>query len=85
MRKEILVCDVCETVGRDTVPCSVTVDGQEGVFDLCDEHSQPLRELLPDTESPPKASTPAPRKSPPRSRKRKITTIEEIEASKKKQ
>lgn len=73
MQVTLTVCDVCER-GDGTQPVQVTLRGKAAKLDLCPEHLAPLEELLAGVKPP----TPT-RKG---GRRPRVTTVEEIEASK---
>lgn len=70
-RKQIIVCDVCERVGRGTDHYRITTGGKRYELELCSEHAAPLRSILEAHE--PKR---------PRRFEDTITTMEEIERRK---
>lgn len=77
----VTVCDVCGEVGRDTSTYRVENKDtrQQGTFDLCSRHAQPLETLL--NREAPAAVAPA-RRAGRKPRALKVTTLDEIEAKK---
>ena len=85
----VLVCDHCGTM-EDVLNYDISWDGgREGHLDLCAEGRKPLEKLLAleKAETPAHAATPAPhkratRRAPGRTGLTRVTTIDEIEKSK---
>lgn len=73
----VLVCDECAT--QDGVKhYDLREDGRRASVDLCGLHASALEELLTRAEEAPRRAVRA-----PRSRARKVTTMDEIEQLKK--
>lgn len=86
MRVSVIVCDVCQEGPEGVSRWRVEGDGGKRSLDLCGTHSAPLKALLgtPGANGSQRASkrtSATPRKRAARTR---VTTIGEIEASKKK-
>lgn len=78
------VCDECKEVGKRTGHWAVQgPDGSRVTMDLCDDHSEGLRQYM-DRHRHEPINKPRREQTSPNRGRRKITTLEEIEASKKK-
>jgi hypothetical protein len=91
MKVRVTVCDVCGEVGRETTPYKLQRDGEDKTqvtVDLCSRHAAPLDALLTKKgQAPTEQPVTAPAKAPVRRRRPttiKATSLEEIEAQKKK-
>lgn len=75
----IVVCDKCGAQGADTASYEIRKGPKRATLDLCGDCAAPVEELLalgPQTRSGPRSVRRTPRQN--------VTTIEEIEAMKKK-
>jgi len=45
-RRQIVVCDVCERVDRETAKYRVWREGLRVTIELCSEHAKPLESVL---------------------------------------
>ena len=77
VKVEIVVCDVCQTPGREARGYTVTQGNRTAARDLCARHAAPLEALLEGGEARP--ARPATR---PRSGRITVTSLDEIEARK---
>jgi len=84
MRKELVVCDVCEDPSRPVTTYTVTSEGGEGDTDRCAEHGADLEAILQPKETVTQShkAAAAPRKRPGRPAA-KVVSMEEVEAAKK--
>ena len=69
----VTVCNVCQLMDRPVRTYRIKSDDSEVQVDLCEEHSQPLRDLLQLGERP----------TTRRRRARTVMTLEQIEQAKK--
>ncbi|MER5632177.1 hypothetical protein [Streptomyces nitrosporeus] len=77
MEMIVTVCNVCKTPGLPTARYWVQREGEaRKKLDLCETDAAPLEDALTHAETP-AAQEAAPRS--PRARRRKVTTLEEIE------
>ncbi len=72
-RKQVVVCDVCEAVGKPTTRYRITREGQRFEVDLCVDHAKRIEALL---------SGKASARATPARFEDTFATFEEIEARK---
>ncbi|AXQ61085.1 DNA binding protein [Streptomyces phage Hank144] len=87
MKIQVIACDIDRKVPAQTYTIE-TDDGRKWTKDLCTEHAEPIERLIAEFEGvEPKSETkPEPKKAAkkaPARRRPRVTTLEEIEASKK--
>lgn len=71
MKVTLTVCEVCEDTSLSTKPYEIKSGDRKAKIDLCEAHAQNIEAYLPRTSTPTR-----------RGGRRKVTTIEEIEARK---
>lgn len=76
----VVVCDVCEDIGKATKGYRITSEGKAASVDLCVEHAEPLEVLLTGQGKADKRS--APRQHRTRRSSTPLKTLEEIEREK---
>lgn len=76
MKLSVIVCDVCKDQSRDAKTYQVTSDGRKASTDRCQEHGALFEDVLVGAAE---TSSAKPRTTRRRGR---VTTLEEIEASK---
>ncbi|WJN62572.1 hypothetical protein [Streptomyces phage phiScoe1] len=92
MKIQVTACDIDKKVPAKTYTITAD-DGRSISKDLCEEHAEPFEEWLEEVESEepeeeerepvvPKRRSQAAKKAAPSRRRPKITSLEEIEASK---
>lgn len=80
----VVVCNVCEQLGKPTRPYSVRQGRRSVALDLCDTDSECLERLLPGRAAEPKVEREnVTNGTPVRRRGRGVTSMDQVEAAKK--